>query len=53
MVRLLNQDISLSDDECHIEICLTKDMDTAVFFTVDVFLFEVPSEGETAIGLPC
>lgn len=45
MMKVANTAISVSENECTIEICLVKNMDTAEILTVNLILTEVSSNG--------
>ena len=51
MVELESEEFTVSEDDCNIEICLIKNMDTAEILTIDVFLSEIPSGGNRATGM--
>ena len=42
---------TVSEGDCDVELCLIKNMDTAEAITVNVFLVELPFEGNSATGI--
>ena len=50
VVELARDGFTVSEDDCNIEICLIKNMDTAETLTIDVFISEVPPGGNRATG---
>ena len=49
MVELSRDEFIVTEDDCNVVICLTKNMDTAETLTIDVFLTEIPF-GATGIA---
>ena len=44
-MELARNGFTVSEDDCNIEICLIKNMDTAETLTIDVVLSEIPPGG--------
>ena len=49
-MALSRDGFTVSEDDCAVEICLVKNMDTAETLTVNVFISEAPSDTNAATG---